>query len=336
MKDTEDIRKKEKKLNREHWMCRVQMYTFGIDAPNYYMGYCPFFWMTWVSLLVLPIVFLGKTFVKLSSAPIKPVMRYADARSKTRALQLLNTPLEPTYYVILDVYAAFGKNDYYINEYDRKITFENCSGHLFGGHYTRCERIRLWFLQNPNWRDTHLEKARAERQKRAEEIEREERKEREANERRKRTEARNRKLSNVAGLCGRGLFKLLIPTLIIAGGVFGYYGILKLCSAIRLEDVVLVFAITAGLVASFLACRILVDFLCTFVFTEPVADKIRRALRWLFDDNGLLSKIFDKTRAVWNFAADTVALTYKAECPLIVWGEETGNITRRDKSKNKQ
>jgi hypothetical protein len=333
MNNTEDIRKKEKKLNREHWMCRVQMYTFGIDAPNYYMGYCPFFWMTWVSLLVLPIVFLGKTFVKLSSAPIKPVLRYADARSKTRALQLLNTPLEPTYNVILDVYAAFGKKDYYINEYDRKITFENCGGYLFGGHYTRCERIRLWFLQNPNWRETHLEKARAERQKRAEEIEREER---EANERRKRTEARNRKLSNVAGLCGRGLFKLLIPTLIIAGGVFGYYGLLKLCSTIRLEDVVLVFAITAGLVASFLAGRILLDFLCTFVFTEPVKDKISRVLERTFGYRGICYSVFHKIRAVWNFAADTVALTYKAECPLILWGDETGNITRRDKSKNKQ
>jgi hypothetical protein len=332
MNNTEDIRKKEKKLNREHWMCRVQMYTFGIDAPNYYMGYCPFFWMTWVSMIALPIVFLGKTFVKLTSTPIRPVTRYLDTRAKTRQAELIKTPLEPTYNTILDVYGVFGKDDFVLGLDGQKITLEDYSRRIFSHDYVRSERLRLWFLQNPNWRDTHLEKARAERQKRAEEIEREFR---EAIERRKKREARNRKLSNVASLCGRGLFKLLIPTVIIALGALAYYGIIKLCSVVELADVVLVFSITGFIVAGFLACRILGDFLSTFVFTEPVKDKISRVLERIFDDGGICDGLTNKIRNVREFIIDTVALTYKAECPLILWGDETGNITRRDKSKNK-
>jgi|688.fasta_scaffold04354_24 hypothetical protein len=325
MNNTEDIRKKEKKLNREHWMCRVQMYTFGIDAPNYYMGYCPFFWMTWVSLLVLPIVFLGKTFVKLTSILIRPVTRYIDTRAKAREAELIKTPLEPTYNTILDVYGVFGKDDFVLGLDGQKITLEDYSRLIFCYDYVRDERFRLWFLQNPNWRDTHLEKARAERQR----VEGEER------ERRKKREARNRKLSNVAGLCGRGLFKLLIPTVIIALGALAYYGIIKLCSVVELADVVLVFSIIGFIVAGFLACRILGDFLSTFVFTEPVKDKISRVLGRIFDDGGICDGLTNKIRNVREFIIDTVALTYKAECPLILWGDETGNITRRNKSKNK-
>jgi hypothetical protein len=313
MKDTEDIRKKEKKLNREHWMCRVQMYTFGIDAPNYYMGYCPFFWMTWVSMIALPIVFLGKTFVKLTSILIRPVTRYIDTRAKAREAELIKTPLEPTYSIILNMYAVFEKEDCVYGVTIADYCRDYCR---LGYTNILSERITLWFLQNPNWRDTHLEKARAERQR----VEGEER------ERRKKREARNRKLSNVAGLCGRGLFKLLIPTMIIALGALAYTGIIKLCSVVGLEDIVLVFSITGFIIAGFLACRILGDFLSTFVFTEHTKDKISRIC------DGLSNKIC----SVSEFIIDTVALTYKAECPLIVWGEETGNITRRDKSKNKQ
>jgi hypothetical protein len=253
------------------------------------------------------------------------VTRYIDTRAKAREAELIKTPLEPTYNTILDVYGVFGKDDFVLGLDGQKITLEDYSRLIFCYDYVRDERFRLWFLQNPNWRDTHLEKARAERQR----VEGEER------ERRKKREARNRKLSNVAGLCGRGLFKLLIPTVIIALGALAYYGIIKLCSVVELADVVLVFSIIGFIVAGFLACRILGDFLSTFVFTEPVKDKISRVLGRIFDDGGICDGLTNKIRNVREFIIDTVALTYKAECPLILWGDETGNITRRNKSKNK-
>jgi hypothetical protein len=250
-----------------------------------------------------------------------------------REAELIKTPLEPTYSVILDVYGVFGKDDFMLGLDGQKITLKDYSGHIFCYDYVHGERFRLWFLQNPNWRDTHLEKARAERQRLTDEIQREAR---EAIERRKKREACNRKLSNVASLCGRGLFKLLIPTVIIALGGLTYYGIIKLCSVVGLEDVVLVFAITAFIIAVIIACRILGDFLSTFVFTEPIKDNISRVLERIFGYGGMCDSLFNKIRNVMEFIIDTVALTYKAECPLILWGDETGNITRRDKSKNKQ
>lgn len=32
-----DLRKKEKRIDRNHWMCRIQKFTFDIDATSFYM-----------------------------------------------------------------------------------------------------------------------------------------------------------------------------------------------------------------------------------------------------------------------------------------------------------
>jgi hypothetical protein len=330
MKDTEDIRKKEKKLSRDHWMCRIQKYTFGIDAPTYYMGYCPFFWMTWLSLLVCPIVFLGKTFTKLVTVPANPVIKYFDVREKQRREELIKTPLEPNYNIILDVYTAFKDEDFFLDCDNEKITIENCSRYILGGHLVTSERIRLWFIQNPNWRKTHLEQARVEFEKRQVELKRQEEA---AYAKRKRDEERTRKLAAAASMCGRGLFKLIIPSLILLAVTFGYYGIIKLCSLITLPVAVGVVNAMIACVAVFFAIKILLDFLATFIFTEKFKDKIAVVLSYFFADDGLLFKIIDKIKTAWLFAKDTVALTYKAECPLIQWGDETGKITKRENSK---
>lgn len=331
MSNNEDIRKKEKKLSREHWMCRVQKYTFGIDAPTYYMGYCPFFWMTWLSLLVLPIVFISKTFYRVSCVPIVPVLDYLDKRADARKENLSKSPLEPGWEVIVDVFDKFGKKNK-INIGDGEvITLENCTHYLFAGNRERAERIRLWFLQNPKWRETHLEAAKAKREAAIAQIKREEQ---EAREWRKRREMRSRKLASAASLCGKGLFKLLIPVVIIAAGIAGYYGIVKACTMITLHGTLGAFTFLCGFAAAVVAARIIWDFLVTFVFTEPVKDFLAKVLEKILGDSGIIDGFFYRIRNIWIFAKDTVALTYKAECPLILWGEETGNITRRENRKD--
>ena len=52
--------KKEKKLDRNHWMCRLQKYVFNIDAEKTYFGFCPLFWMSWLALICLPSVFVAQ------------------------------------------------------------------------------------------------------------------------------------------------------------------------------------------------------------------------------------------------------------------------------------
>lgn len=330
MENTEDIRKKEKKLSQYHWMCRIQKYTFGIDAPNYYMGYCPFFWMTWVSLLVFPIVFIGKTAFKLTSAPVKPVFKALNDRQKAKLKELSKVPLEPNFHVILNVYRAFGDEDSFI-QCGEEITIENCSPWLFSAPYSKAARIRLWFIQNPNWRQTHLEKARIEYKEYRDRIEREER---EAVERQKRRDACNRKLSRTASMCGRGIFKVIIPTLILGLAVLVYLAVAKLIAIITLQAFILALSLAFSILAGIITTKILFDFCFTFVFTEKLTKKLTPLLAYFFADDGLLFKIIDKTKEMWVFVKDTVALTYKAECPLIVWGDETGKITKRENRKN--
>jgi hypothetical protein len=57
------MRKFRKHVNRNGWMARLQRYVLG-ELPKY-SGYCPFFWMTWACLLVLPVAVVIKTIRKV-------------------------------------------------------------------------------------------------------------------------------------------------------------------------------------------------------------------------------------------------------------------------------
>jgi hypothetical protein len=96
MNTTEIERKKEKKLDRSHWMCRIQKFAFNIDASTFYMGYCPFFWMTWLALLVSPFValfnFITIPSVWLWRSTTEPVKEYRT----TSQANLRRTPLQPS------------------------------------------------------------------------------------------------------------------------------------------------------------------------------------------------------------------------------------------------
>jgi hypothetical protein len=64
----ETERKKQKGINPNHWMCRIQKTVFNIDAPSFYMGYCPFFWMTWVAIVAfIPAMIWRYTVIPLGN-----------------------------------------------------------------------------------------------------------------------------------------------------------------------------------------------------------------------------------------------------------------------------
>lgn len=57
MNNTE--RKYRKPVNTNGWMRKLQKWTWGDSTPNF-VGYCPFFWFTWLSVLVMPITLIRK------------------------------------------------------------------------------------------------------------------------------------------------------------------------------------------------------------------------------------------------------------------------------------
>lgn len=46
-----------KQLNRNGWMARLQRFVWRSRTPDF-VGYCPFFWFTWLTLIVLPFYLL--------------------------------------------------------------------------------------------------------------------------------------------------------------------------------------------------------------------------------------------------------------------------------------
>lgn len=313
MNTTEVERKKEKKLDRSHWMCCIQKYTFNIDAPTYYMGYCPFFWMTWAALLVFPFVAL----IKALSIPLawtynfatEPVIEY-----RTQSREALEaTPLRPSFSQMLDI--QYMNN---INAWD----MWNPEDSRFYSH-TDCKRIELWISQNPDWRKEWLPKAKAWH---TSIIENEMIAKRAAAARRNRL----RRVNVAVSLCGSLFFKVAIPTVIGLGIAGVVYLLGSLALTVAWHNYLAALSILAFCGASFILVRILCDAVVTI-------SNIRRAKMEANENHGpsWISKIWfytlDSISRIWEFVTDTITITYKQECPLIIWGEETGPIQKRNK-----
>ena len=325
MNNTEDIRKKEKKLSRDHWMCRIQKYAFDIDAPSYYMGYCPFFWMTWVAVVLFPIIYVGRVCAK----HLVKFNDYLDSKSKPIRNAITKSadpfrPLQPTHEELCLIAD-------YLDEFEQYRDNEKCGGSLFAflsiyvdvRSYTyKCSRrISRWFDENPNWQETHLPIAREYEKKLAAERKL-------AEEREKQKALRRRKVSNYTSICGKFLFKIIIPIL-IGALAFIVYKLLALAYA-----TITLFAVLTLLLGLILAgigyylTLIICDFLKSFVLTDKTADTFCGVMGRITDSLGCIGNMI---KSVYAFIVDTVKLTYKAECPMIIWGEETGKITRREK-----
>lgn len=314
MKDTEDIRKKEKKINREHWMCRIQMYTFGIDAPTFYMGYCPFFWMTWVCVLMSP-------FALIWNIAFKPICSYGDRLSRAThekrhaSLQALyETPLQPSHSQLIDL------SIYFSNEKVDKYWTNQVGDAISHTSWTNMVRIALWLNTNPDWRTTFLPDAKAWQE---EQIKKEEA---------KRERAKNlRKIGNVASVCGSTVFKGIIPAAILVAAYYIYRLLAYVATNISLQDFVLALAILFSVIGFITAVPIIVDLIkvLSVSFSRRKSVTTEEKDPWYVGPINAIGNAF-------TFVKDTVRMTYKQECPLIIWGDETGSITRRDKSNEKE
>lgn len=319
MNTSEIERKKQKKLDKSHWMCRIQKYTFGIDAPNYYMGYCPFFWMTWVCLLFSPIALLYK-------ALLKPILvrldKFFEGRRKVKYItrqEYLKTPLEPTQRQLVRIAAMVSK--------DRLSTLKREGGdwafvisyYTSMSDYDTATRLGVWFRENPNWAKTHLPAAK------------------------KFVEEQDKKLADikllpppkwtmknvvkVASLCGSLVFKILIPCVILVCAVGIYFGIAYIAAHITLAIVACTIAWLLSGAAAFVLFCILHSIYDQW---QTARDKRKREeYRNRKYEEPVVAKRPGFISNLFTFIKDTIAITYKQECPLIIWGDETGSIEKR-------
>jgi hypothetical protein len=304
--------KKEKRIDRNHWMSRIQKFSFGIDAPTFYRGYCPFFWMTWAAVPAAPVVALAK----IASVPLAwlwdqtttPVIEYREVSRKT----LLETPLQPSFVQFYRIQ--------YLDEHDLTAPEFTYTG-VTSSHID-AKRMEVWFTQNPNWKVTHLPQALAQYDLYLAE-------EAKAAEAAKARTLRFRKVSNTMSLCGSVVFKWLIPLMILSAiGTVGV-GVTKLIMTTSLAS----FLFAGSLLAFIGAGVTLIYLICSFIQIYREIGQARRQVvntepNWFWRTLIVFAEGFFNA---CSFLKETVQMTYKAECPMIIWGEETGPIEKRAK-----
>jgi hypothetical protein len=242
---------------------------------------------------------VGNWFSKASDKLIKK--RYISRE------EVLKTPLKPSFKQLIELADWFGDSTIISGVY-------NCLCNSTS--FTACMRIEVWLEENPDWRDTHLPAAR-------EWAIEEDRRKKLALERKQRV----RKIGNVASTCGATVFKGLIPAGILVVGYFLYSAILFIATHTKLEDFVAALAILFGVAAVVGAINLAISFVMilldhrdskkTSVKSDPPA--------WVVSTVDGISNFF-------TFIRDTIRMTYKQECPMIIWGEETGKIEKRKKT----
>lgn len=316
MNTTKVERKKEKKLNREHWMCRIQKFSFNIDAPTFYMGYCPFFWMTWLALLVSPIVAVFRIVTLPTLWAWNRVSAIFVEKREISRTKLREIPLEPSWLQMLNLeyMSPTGLSEFDI--YYARISRER----------TDCARIALWLSQNPAWKKTHLPAAKAKKKQ----IQEAEAARKAAARKREKT---LRKVNAGASLCGSFIFKILIPTAILAAVSVVFYGLYQAALAITLVGTLWVAYHVAFISAALMSFYLLFNFL---TIVKDIRDSKKTIVAEDEDSPGVLfrtlSKIGECFANSFEFIRDTVYITYKQECPLIIWGTETGPIQKRNKN----
>lgn len=304
--------KKEKRIDRNHWMSKIQKFAFNIDAPTFYRGYCPFFWMTWAAVPAAHVIALAKItavpFAWFWDFTTSPVIQYREVSRKT----LLETPLQPSFVQFYRVQ--------YLDEHD--LTASELTYSSITCSHIDAQRMEVWFSQNPNWKVTHLPHALAQYDLYLEE-------EAKAASAAKVRTLRFRKVSNTMSLCGSVVFKWLIPLLILSViGMLGV-GVTKLIMTTSLAS----FLFSGSLLAFIGAGVTLIYLIGSFIQIYREISQTRRRVvntepNWFWASLIWAGETFLNA---FDFLKETIQMTYKAECPMIIWGEETGPIEKRTK-----
>ena len=311
----EDIRKKEKKIDKNHWMARIQKFSFNIDAESFYMGYCPFFWMTWLALFCAPFVAFGK---KVNSIIFKPLNEYTYKKQKIVKQRRSETPLQPSDYKLLKWF-------YSAKCFQEELTQEKIFEYLKDDWEWRLineleyNRYKLWFEKNPNWTETYLVAAR-----KNEEINKKKQEEREQKQIKKKQKMR--RIANRCAVFGSILVKILIPTAILSA-IFGCYKLTQIITISHVSSMLTAVCVISFFIAVILILKIVGSFFAIFV-GETVLDIVDNLEE---KDFTWLSKIKNAIKTTVSFVIETIKLTYKRECPMIIWGNETGKIEKRNK-----
>lgn len=289
----ETERKYCKKVNTNGWMARLQLWAFDIDASEKYVGYCPFFWMTWVCLLCAPFILILKIGESIFDF-------FSEASSTYFSKDLPSKANNITYEIPYD----FVIHNMYLSKKNSEDSWEEYA-----------EKYKEWIAANPTWwEDYHKCEELKEKQKQREQAFQQ------------RKELIINKLSNIIKFLVKPI--LILSILLVAFLIYKLVFILPWLAIGK-------FVGTQGiLIASILALLFVGKLIAKWIgsafnfINRNIEDKPTKVVCET-KEPGAISKGFHLIGTFFGFIFETIKMTYKKECPLIEWGEESGKITKR-------
>lgn len=124
-------RKYRKVVNANGWMRKLHVFSFGNSAPRF-VGYCPFFWFTWLCILILPITapfrficFLLSVVLSVADAAMESLPERKPRKpSDSLLLAFYSDFLEDGLDFALDVWESY---DYLVAWVRATPDWENCA-----------------------------------------------------------------------------------------------------------------------------------------------------------------------------------------------------------------
>lgn len=330
------VKKKEKPLSPDDIRCRAIRYVFNIDPQTYFRGLCPLHWTGILAMGLSPVVYVGRKVGKLLDGVTNPLTPIIKNYEKTRVFSVeekRKMPLQPPMNLIVELGNEIKK---YNSTEKVQLSDILVSRALRGNNITtKAHRYAAWFKENPDWLDTYYVEAKQiiDEHKIAATAARKQKELR---------EAKFRKLTNQASSIGTIIFKILIPVIvvIVLFGLWGFgvllFGLIASLFAMVTLKGIISFLIALGgclviAVALFFGIRTISAIITNFM--DKRHDKKQSLDQDVSIDTGpsIFEKSWDVVCLSFAFVLETIRMTYKAECPMIVWGDETKPIQKRNK-----
>ena len=290
--EKEIVIKNKKPISEKHWRVRVQKYVFNIDCMEFYSGYCPLYWMSWIAAILFPFAAIVKLIVKgWDSLIVEPKQKWENVQYK----ELENVPLIPS-------------DSFLIEAHTRGISLLDCIN-KYAISSLQERRMILWAEQNPNW-GVQLQEAIERKRIREEFIAKYQAKQ-------KRKKDRLRNFSNAVSKYASFVLK---PILIILAGVVIFAVGLGIYNLIISGDWWPVLLSLGGFVG------VLVGIFASFILIEWVRCKIKSLSTK--DGVSLPNKLFNNIKLGFGCIKDLIYMVYKSNCPMLEWGDEDGPIEK--------
>lgn len=286
-------RKYRKQVNTNGWERKLQKWTWGRKTPDF-VGYCPFFWFTWLTLFVLPVTLVWKCLEFLFGLGLAIVVSSIPKNWVTR----------PSDMALVQFYEA-------VQEFGMEAVLEESE---------TWEDVLPWILANPDWENC-VKRIIA-------------RNERQAERRARKHPKRDASMKWVANHSGKIVVPIIVIVVaagvyFIAPAAWkALKVIVSLILGITWANIIFAAKVAAGGVA-----LTLIAWATVWVISRVYAGLVQcpkepEKIGGLYKTGDAIGRV---VFTALEFLVDTIETLYTRECPLIEWGDHNEPIERIEK-----